>query len=147
LTLTSAQGANIIQEYVAALTSNQIVVLPSTVQLYSLQNATTGAYTLTFKTAAVGGSTVAVGQGQTALVVCDGTNVFSTTSNTSSAFTSATLAAGAVTAPSLNFLGNTTTGLYLPASNQIGFAINGAIGMILSSTGLYVANGISGGTF
>jgi hypothetical protein len=147
LTLTSAQGANIIQEYTGTLTSNQIVVLPSTVQLYSLQNATSGAYTLTFKTAAVGGSTVVVGQGQTALVVCDGTNVFSTTTNTSSSFTSATLAAGSVTAPSLNFLGNTNTGLYLPASNQIGFAINGVLGMLLSSTGLYIANGIAGGTF
>jgi hypothetical protein len=147
LTLTSAQGANIIQEYSGALTSNQIVVLPSTVQLYSLQNGTTGAYTLTFKTVAVGASTVTVGQGQTAFVVCDGTNVYSTTSNTSSSFTSATLAPGSVTAPSLNFLGNTTTGLYLPASNQIGFAINGTIGMTLSSTGLVVTNGLSGGTF
>jgi hypothetical protein len=146
LTLSSAQGANIIQEYTGALVSNQIVVLPSTVQLYSLQNNTTGAYTLTFKTAGIG-STVAVGQGQTALVVCDGTNVYSTTSNTSSSFTSATLAPGAVSAPSLNFLGNTTTGLYLPASNQIGFAVNGTNGMTLSSTGLAITNGISGGTF
>jgi hypothetical protein len=147
LTLTSAQGANIIQEYTGTLTSNQIVVLPSTVQLYSLQNATSGAFTLTFKTAVVGGSTVSVGQGQTALVVCDGTNVFSTTSNTSSSFTSATLAPGSVAAPSLNFLSNTSTGLYLPASNQIGFAVNGSNGMTLSSTGLVVTNGISGGTF
>jgi len=146
LTLSAAQGANIIQEYTGALVSNQIVVLPSTVQLYSLQNNTTGAYTLTFKTAGIG-STVAVGQGQTALVVCDGTNVYSTTSNTSSSFTSATLAPGAVSAPSLNFLGNTTTGLYLPASNQIGFAVNGTNGMTLSSTGLAITNGISGGTF
>jgi hypothetical protein len=37
--------------------------------------------------------------------------------------------------------------LYLPASNQIGFAVNGSTGMILSSTGLAVTNGISGGTF
>lgn len=146
LTLTSAQGANIIQEYTGALTSNQIVVLPSTVQLYSLQNGTTGAYTLTFKTAGIG-STVSVGQGQTALVVCDGTNVYSTTSNTSSSFTSATLAPGAVTAPSLNFLGNLTTGLYLPASNQVGFAVNGTNGMTLTTTGLNVPVGISGGTF
>jgi hypothetical protein len=146
LTLTAAQGASIIQEYSGALLSNQIVVLPSTVQLYSLQNGTTGAYTLTFKTSGIG-STVTVGQGQTAFVVCDGTNVYSTTSNTSSSFTSATLAPGSVSAPSLNFLGNTTTGLYLPASNQIGFAVNGSIGMILSSTGLAVTNGISGGTF
>jgi hypothetical protein len=147
LTLTSAQGSNIIQEYAGTLTSNQIVVLPSTVQLYSLQNGTTGSYSLTFKTAVVGGSTVTVGQGQTAFVVCDGTNVYSTTSNTSSSFTSATLAPGSVTAPSLNFQGNTTTGLYLPASNQIGFAVNGTNGMTLTSSGLTVTNGISGGVF
>jgi hypothetical protein len=146
LTLSAAQGANIIQEYSGTLTSNQIVVLPSTVQLYSLQNSTGGAFTLTFKTSGIG-STVTVGQGQTALVVCDGTNVYSTTTNTTSSFTSATLAPGSVSAPSLNFLGNTNTGLYLPASNQIGFAINGANGMTLSSTGLVVTNGISGGTF
>ena len=146
LTLSSAQGANIIQEYTGTLTSNQIVILPSTVQLYSLQNGTTGAFSLTFQTSGIG-STVTVGQGQTAFVVCDGTNVYSTTSNTSSSFTSATLAPGSVGAPSLNFQGNTTTGLYLPASNQIGFAVNGAVGMTLSSTGLVVTNGISGGTF
>jgi hypothetical protein len=146
LTLSAAQGANIIQEYTGTLTSNQIVVLPSTVQLYSLQNSTGGAFTLTFKTSGIG-STVTVGQGQTALVVCDGTNVYSTTTNTTSSFTSATLAPGSVSAPSLNFQGNTNTGLYLPASNQIGFAINGANGMTLSSTGLVVTNGISGGTF
>jgi len=146
LTLSSAQGANIIQEYTGILTSNQIVVLPSTVQLYSLQNNTTGAFSLTFQTSGIG-STVTVGQGQTAFVVCDGTNVYSTTSNTSSSFTSATLAPGSVGAPSLNFQGNTTTGLYLPASNQIGFAVNGANGMTLSSTGLAITNGISGGTF
>jgi len=146
LTLSAAQGANIIQEYSGNLTSNQTVVLPSTVQLYSLQNSTTGAFTLTFRTAGIG-STVTVGQGQTALVVSDGTNVYSTTTNTTSSFTSATLAPGSVSAPSLNFLGNTTTGLYLPASNQIGFAVNGVNGMTLSSTGLVVTNGISGGTF
>jgi len=146
LTLTAAQGSAIIQEYSGTLTSNQIVVLPSTVQLYSLQNGTAGAYTLTFKTSGIG-STVSVGQGQTAFVVCDGTNVYSTTSNTSSSFTSATLAPGAVSAPSLNFLGNTTTGLYLPASNQIGFAVNGTNGMTLSTSGLNIPNGISGGTF
>lgn len=147
LTLTAAQGANIIQEYSGVLTSNQIVVLPSTVQLYSLQNDTSGAFTMTFKTAVVGGSTLVVNQGQTAFVVCDGTNVFSATSNSSSTFSSATLSAGTVLAPSLNFSGSTTTGLYLPASNQIGFAINATNGMTLSSTGLAVTNGIAGGTF
>jgi hypothetical protein len=153
LTLTAAQGANIIQEYSGVLTSNQIIVLPSTVQLYSLQNSTSGAYTMTFKTAVSGGSTLVVNQGQTAFVVCDGTNVYSATSNSSSTFSSATLSAGSVLAPSLNFSGSTTTGLYLPASNQIGFAISASNGMTLSSTGLTVTNsvtalgGIAGGTF
>jgi hypothetical protein len=147
LTLTSAQGANIIQEYSGTLTSNQIVILPSTVQLYSLQNGTSGAYTMTFKTAVTGGSTVTVGQGQTAFVVCDGTNVYSTTSNTASSFTAITLAPGSVGAPSMNFQGNTNTGIYLPASNQLGFAINGVQQMLLTSSGLTVPNGISGGTF
>jgi hypothetical protein len=153
LTLTAAQGANIIQEYSGVLVSNQIIVLPSTVQLYSLQNSTSGAYTMTFKTAVSGGATLVVNQSQTAFVVCDGTNVYSATSNSSSTFSSATLSAGSVLAPSLNFSGSTTTGLYLPASNQIGFAISASNGMTLSSTGLRVTNavtaigGIAGGTF
>jgi hypothetical protein len=146
LTLSSAQGANIIQEYSGTLTSNQIIVLPSTVQLYSLQNSTSGAFTLTFRTAGVG-STVTVTQGQTAFVVCDGTNVYSTTTNTSSSFTTVSLAPGSVGAPSLNFLGNTNTGLYLPASGQFGFAVNGVQQMLLTSGGLAVPSGISGGTF
>lgn len=146
LTLSSAQGANIIQEYSGTLTSNQIIVLPSTVQLYSLQNSTSGAFTLTFKTAGVG-STITVTQGQTAFVVCDGTNVYSTTTNTSSSFTTVSLAPGSVGSPSLNFLGNTNTGLYLPASGQFGFAVNGVQQMLLTSGGMTVPSGISGGTF
>lgn len=146
LTLTAAQGASIIQEYSGTLTSNQTVILPATVQLYSLQNSTSGAFTLTFRTAGIG-STVIVGQGQTAFVVCDGTNVYSTTSNTAASFSTATLSPGSVGAPSLNFLGNTNTGLYLPASSQIGFAVNGTNGMTLTTTGLNVPVGISGGTF
>ena len=147
LTLTSAQGANIIQEYSGTLTSNQIVVLPSTVQLYSLQNATSGAYSLTFKTSAVGGSTVTVGQGQTAFVVCDGTNVYSTTSNATGSSTTISLSPGSVGAPSLNFLGNPNTGMFLPSSNQIGMAINGVEQFLLTSSGLAVPSGISGGAF
>lgn len=147
LTLTSAQGSNIIQEYTGTLTSNQIVVLPSTVQLYSLQNATTGSYSMTFKTSVSGGATVIVGQGQTAFVVCDGTNVFNAVSNTSFNSTTLTLAVGSLSTPSINFLGNTNTGIFLPASGQIGLVLNGVQKALLSSTGLTVIDGISGGTF
>jgi hypothetical protein len=146
VTLTVVEATNTIQEYTGVLTSNCTVILPPTVQLYSLQNKTTGSYTLTFSTGAVGASTVTLPQNQTFIAICDGTNVYNAQTATSSG-TTITLQAGSVTTPSLNFLSNLTTGLYLPASNQIGFAVNGSTGMILSSTGLAVTNGISGGTF
>jgi len=146
VTLTVVEATNTIQAYTGVLTSNCTVILPPTVQLYSLQNKTTGSFTLTFSTGSVGASTVTLPQNQTFIAICDGTNVYNAQTATSSG-TTITLQAGSVTTPSLNFLSNLTTGLYLPASNQIGFAVNGSIGMILSSTGLAVTNGISGGTF
>jgi hypothetical protein len=146
VTLSVVEASSLIQEYTGVLTSNCTIIVPPTVQLYSLQNKTTGSYTLTFSTGAVGATTVTLPQGQTFIAICDGTNVYNAQTATSSG-TTITLQAGAVSTPSLNFLSNLTTGLYLPASNQIGFAVNGSTGMILSSTGLAVTNGISGGTF
>jgi len=146
VTLTATEGSNVIQEYSGTLTSNATVILPSTVQLYSLQNGTTGAYTVTFQTSSGSGTSLVVNQGQTAFAICDGTNVYSTTSNTAISGTF-TANVGSASTPSINFSGNLSTGFYLPASNTIGFAINGVQGMNLSASGLYVANGISGGVF
>jgi hypothetical protein len=148
VTLTSAEGANVIQEYVGTLTSNCVVVVPSTVQLYSIQNGTTGAFSLTFKTAVVGGSTFTLAQGQTVIVVSDGTNVYNANTSTSaSSITSLTLANGAASSPTLNFASDTTTGLYLIGSGQLGFSAGGVNRMSLTSTGLLVPVGIGGGVF
>jgi hypothetical protein len=148
VTLTSAEGANVIQEYVGTLTSNCVVVVPSTVQLYSIQNATNGAFSLTFKTAVVGGSTFTLAQGQTVIVVSDGTNVYNANTSTSaSSITSLTLANGAASSPTLNFASDTTTGLYLIGSGQLGFSAGGVNRMSLTSTGLLVPVGIPGGVF
>jgi hypothetical protein len=148
VTLTSAEGANVIQEYVGTLTSNCVVVVPSTVQLYSIQNATNGAFSLTFKTAVVGGSTFTLAQGQTVIVVCDGTNVYNANTSTSaSSITSLTLANGAASSPTLNFSSDTTTGLYLIGSGQLGFSAGGVNKMTLTATGLLVPAGIGGGVF
>ena len=144
--LSSAQAANTIQTYSGALGSNQIIQVPSTVQLYAITNNTTNAYTLTVKTSGSGG-TLAIAQNQTILAICDGTNVYNANSGAAGTFTSVTLAAGTVATPTLTFTGNLTTGLYLPASNQIGVTVNGAQAALFSSSGLYVANGISGGNF
>jgi hypothetical protein len=150
ITLTAAEGSNTIQEYVGNLSQNTTITVPSTVQLYSFQNQTVqtpsgSTFTLTFKTAG-SGTTVAVANGSTAFCVCDGTNVFSTAANTSTSgnFTANT---GTVGSPSITFSSNTSTGFYLPTSNTIGFAISGVDGMVLNSSGLVIAQGISGGVF
>jgi len=147
VTLTSAEAASIIQEYQGVLTSNCNVILPQTVQLYSLQNNTTGSFTLTFKTSVGGATTVVLPQNQTIIAICDGTNVYNAQTSTSSFINALTIGNGSAAAPSLSFTGSATTGLYLAASNQIGFAVNGVNGATLTSTGLLVPVGINGGAF
>lgn len=146
-TLSAVEYANVVQEYFGALTGNVIIVLPSTVQIYYLNNQTTGSYSITFKTSAVGAATVTVPQGQTLTVVCDGTNVYNSSSAAGGSITSLTIGTGSAASPSLNFTGNTNTGMYQPATNQVGWALNGSNAMTLSATGLAVPAGISGGTF
>lgn len=147
VTLTSAEGTNIIQEYQGTLVSNCTVILPPTVQIYSLRNLTTGSFTLTFSTGVVGGSTLTLAQNQTIIAICDGVNVYNSQTSTSSSATSLTLANGSAAAPSLNFAGSTTTGLYLAASGQLGFALSGASAGTLTSSGLLLPVGINAGVF
>lgn len=147
VTLSAAEASNIIQEYSGTLTSNCTVILPPTVQLYTLQNKTTGSFSLTFKTAALGYTTVVLPQNQTVIAICDGNNVYNAQTATSSTLSSLTLGNGNGGAPSLNFVGDITTGVYLVGSGQLGFSVGGANGMTLSSIGLQVPAGVIGGTF
>ncbi len=146
-TLTSAQAANTIQEYSGVLTSNQIIIVPSTVQLYTFTNNSTGAFSLTIKTSVFGGATVVVPQGDSLVVICDGTNVYNAASGSSSSLTSLTLGNGSLAVPSLKFTGDLNTGLYLPATGQLGFVINNALAGYFSSAGFFSTNGIKGGGF
>lgn len=146
-TLSASEYDNVVQEYFGALTGNVQVVLPSTVQIYYLNNQTTGPFSLTFKTSSVGAATVTIPQGQTLTVICDGTNVYNSSSASGGSITTLTIGVGSATNPSLNFTGDTNTGIYQPATDQIGFSLNGSNAMTLSATGLAVPAGISGGTF
>lgn len=147
VTLTSAEASSIIQEYQGTLTSNCTVVLPPTVQLYSFRNNTSGSYSLTFTTGTMGALTVTLPQNQTILAICDGTNVYNAQTSTSSFINALTLGNGSAAAPSLSFSGDAETGLYLAASNQLGFAVNGLNAGTLTSTGLLMPVGINGGAF
>jgi hypothetical protein len=117
------------------------------VQLYSFRNITTGSFTLTFSTGVVGGSTVSLPQNQTILAICDGTNVYNAQTSTSSFINALTLGNGSAAAPSLSFTGSATTGLYLAATNQLGFAVAGVNAGTLASTGLRMPVGINAGAF
>ena len=145
--LTASEAASIIQEYQGVLVSSCTVVLPQTVQLYSLRNTTTGAFTLTFTTGVVGGLNLTLPQNQTILAICDGTNVYNAQTATSSFINQLTIGNGSAAAPSLSFTGDGTTGLYLAASNQLGFAVNGLAAGRLTPTGLFLPVGINGGAF
>jgi hypothetical protein len=153
LTLTSTQAANTLQVYTGALASNQIVVVPSTVQLYTFTNNTTGSYTFTVKTAVGGGATVTIAQGASLVLICDGTNVYNAASGSSSSITSLTVGNGSLSVPSIKFSGDLNSGIYLPATGQVTFVVaNTAVGYY-NSSGLTMAGtvtvvgGISGGTF
>jgi hypothetical protein len=117
------------------------------VQLYSLQNKTTGSFTLTFKTTAVGATTVVLPQNQTLIAICDGSNVYNASSATIGSISALTLGNGSASAPSLNFLGDNITGLYLPSSGQLGFALGGVNAGTLTTNGLLMPVGIAGGSF
>jgi hypothetical protein len=147
ITLTSAEAANIIQEYTGVLSTNVSVIFPATVQIYTVTNLTTGAFTMTFRTAAVGGATVIIPQNQSLILVCDGTNVYNANSATISTLPSLTLGSGTAANPSLNYTGDTTTGYYRPSSGQLGFSLTGVSKMTLEADGLHVIDGIKGGTF
>lgn len=86
-------------------------------------------------------------QNKTAMAVCNGTNVYNANSTAQGVVSSLTLNAGSAAAPPLNFVSNLTTGIYLPASAQVGFTIAGANAATLSASGFAIPVGIGGGTF
>lgn len=72
-TLAGSELNRIAYKFVGILTSNQSIVVPSTIQQYWVDNATTGSFTLGLKTAA--GTIVTVPQGSRGIYYCDGTNI------------------------------------------------------------------------
>jgi hypothetical protein len=72
-TLSGSELNRIVYKFTGTLTGNRNVVVPSTVQQYWVDNATTGAYTLTVKTSA--GAGIAVTQGSRGIYYCNGSDV------------------------------------------------------------------------
>lgn len=71
--LTGTELNRIAYKFTGILTGDRDIIVPDTVQQYWVDNATTGAYTLTIKTA--GGPGVNVVSGGRTILYCDGTDV------------------------------------------------------------------------
>jgi hypothetical protein len=74
-TLTGAELNRVSYEFTGVLTGNRTVIVPNTVQQYWVKNSTTGAYTLTIKTATTPG--VSVTQTASTILYCNGNQVVS----------------------------------------------------------------------
>jgi hypothetical protein len=73
--------------------------------------------------------------------------VYNANSATISTLPSLTLNAGTAANPSLNYSGDTTTGMYQPSSGAVGWSLSGVAKMSIQADGLHVTDGIKGGTF
>jgi hypothetical protein len=112
-TLSGSELNRIVYKFTGALTGNRTIVVPDTVQQYWIENATTGAYVFTVKTAA--GTGVTITSTQRGIFYCNGTDVIDADTTTGSypvlvsqGGTGATTAGGAL----IN-LGGTSTGIAL----------------------------------
>ena len=72
-TLTGAELNRISYEFIGVLTGNRNIIVPASVQQYWVDNETSGAFTLTVKTAT--GTGVVVPQTQRTILYCNGTDV------------------------------------------------------------------------
>jgi hypothetical protein len=154
-TLTSSEASNVIMKFTGTLSGNVTVIVPETVQVYYIQNATDGTvsnYTVTLSTGVSGASTATIPAGQQATLICDSVNLVN--ANTILAGSSAiSLIDGSVGSPALNFGSEPTTGIYRSGAGQFDISILGVNRFALLSTGLSIAGtgnftgGVLGGTF
>lgn len=140
LVLSGAQLNRVSYKFTGVLTANQTITVPSSIQQYWVDNETTGAFTLTVTTGA--GSSVTVGQGQRAILYCDGINVV----NAVSGGAAPTFPDGTAAAPSITFTSDLTLGLYKAGAEVLGFATAGLARGSISAAGNWTINTPSSGT-
>ena len=79
-TLAGAELNRIAYNFTGVLTGDRSVIVPDTIQQYWITNSTTGAYTVTLKTSAGTGLTIA--QNASAIYYCNGTDIVDADSST-----------------------------------------------------------------
>ena len=110
-TLSAAEQSKSFYKFTGLLTGNRNIIVPTTTAQYIIDNSTTGAFTLTVKTAAGAGVTII--QGARSVIFCDGTDVLDgDTGGISTPVSIADGGTGATTATNARTnLGGTTVGV------------------------------------
>jgi len=153
--LTTTEASNVIMKFVGTLTSNVIIQVPPSVQVYYIENATVGGvsnYTVTITTGVSGGANATIGSNLQSILICDSINLVN--ANTVLAGSSSlSLPNGTAGAPSLYFSSEPTTGVYHANSGEFDIAVLGVNLFALTATGLTIpgtgtfTGGVAGGTF
>lgn len=121
LTLTNQEASNKIINFVGTATQDLDCIVPAIPSVYYISSSVAGGYSITLKTSA--GTGITFGSGTTMVVVCDGVNVYNSVNSTYSA--SLSVGNGSVTAPSMTFLSDPTTGLFSPSGNHVAITSSG----------------------
>lgn len=122
VTLTAVEAGAGILVFTGVLTGNISVIVPATTKSWIVSNRTSGAYSLTVKTAA--GAGVAVAQGKNVELWCDATNVLQSTNDyTNAALTGTPTAPTAPSGDSSQQVANTAFVKQSIADDAIVFAI------------------------
>lgn len=144
VTLSTPQAAFLLINLTGALTGNIEVFFPGSKGFYFVNNATSGAFTLTLGSTG-GGSTVVLEQGSIAIVFTDGTNVIQVpvgndvVANNLTANGSASLLGALTVALTATFNGSVTMASSLAVANGL-TALNGvALGGVIELTATTLA--------
>lgn len=141
--LSAAEQGRTIYRFTGTLSGNRNVVVPSTVAEFTVNNKTTGAYTLTVKTAA--GTGITIGTDESTVLYCDGTNVSqSTTASLSTPVAVVEGGTGATDASQARTnLGATSVGaaVFTAASAAAG---RSALGASTSGDAVFIGNAAAG---
>lgn len=125
-TLDLSSYAPIIQTYIAqsgTRTQTLNVILPAITQLYVLVNNTNqSGYNITFKCKGSTASPLILYAGTVLTVLSDGINIYPLVTSSTGIFYASD---GSVSVPSFSFTNDTTTGLYLKNTGNLGISANG----------------------
>lgn len=147
--LSAAEASNVIQKYTGTLTGNVTIVVPPTVQVYYVQNATdptVNGYTITMTTGVGGSISATILGGTQSTLLCDSVNLLNANTGLAGGVT-ISLLDGSATSPSLYFGTEANTGVYHRTAAEFNVAVQGVEEMRVTTSGAYFFGGIGGGEF